>query len=256
MAEVANDITQTAFAAKTFTTRVKDDGTPVTEVDIAVEESLVRLVANHRPDDAVLSEELGACGRSRRTWIIDGIDGTAAFARGDAGWGTLIALRIDDDVTVGVATSPGLSRRWWAARGAGAWAVQLPAAISGSDPQPLAVSRTDVDNPRWSVIPTSQRLDGWRRQVGSLPGTATGSAHDPLRVAEGALDGVVVLYGGPVGSRALRRHCRGSRRQVQRPLGWYADRRQDATRARPRDGARCCDRGELRRGVRSRRSSR
>lgn len=197
MADVADDITQTAFAAKTFTAHVKEDGTPVTDVDIAVEESLVRLLANHRPEDAVLSEELGACGRSRRTWIIDGIDGTAAFARGDSAWGTLIALRIDDDVTVGVATSPGLSRRWWAARGAGAWAAQLPAAIGGADPQPVAVSRTDVDNPRWSVIPTSQRLYGWRRRVGSLPGVAAGSAQDPLRVAEGALDGVVVLYGGP-----------------------------------------------------------
>jgi histidinol-phosphatase len=105
MADVADDITQTAFATKKFKTQFKDDGTPVTEVDVTVEESLVRVLNRHRPDDAVLSEELGAQGRSRRTWIIDGIDGTGAFVRGGSGWGTLIALRADDDVTVGAATS-------------------------------------------------------------------------------------------------------------------------------------------------------
>ena len=64
MADVADEITQTAFAAKAFSTHVKEDGTPVTDVDVAVEEELVRLLARHRPDDAALSEELGARGRS------------------------------------------------------------------------------------------------------------------------------------------------------------------------------------------------
>lgn len=82
MVDVADGITQTAFVAKKFQTQIKDDGTPVTDVDVAVEESLVQLVERHRPDDAVLSEELGAQGQSRRTWIIDGIDGTGAFVRG------------------------------------------------------------------------------------------------------------------------------------------------------------------------------
>jgi histidinol-phosphatase len=198
MADLAEDITQTAFAAKTFTTRSKDDGTLVTEVDVAVEESLVRVLDHHRPDDGVLSEELGARGSSRRTWIIDGIDGTAAFARGDSGWGTLIALHIGDEVTVGVATSPGLGRRWWAARGAGAWTAPIPATSSRVNPQPLAVSRTDADSARWSVHPSSERLYGWRRCLASmLVATTAGSGQDPLKVTEGVLDGVVVLHGGP-----------------------------------------------------------
>lgn len=198
MADVADDITQTAFAAKTFTTHVKDDGTPVTDADVAVEEALVRLLDHHRPDDAVLSEELGAHGRSRRTWIIDGIDGTAAFAQGGSGWGTLIALQVEDEVTVGVATSPGLGRRWWAARGAGAWAAPLSRTPSAAEPQPLSVSRTDTVKPRWSDHPASERLDGWRRRLASMNvATAAGSGQDPLNVSEGSLDGVIVLYGGP-----------------------------------------------------------
>ncbi len=197
LADVADEITEAAFAAETFTTRVKDDGTPVTDVDVLVEETLVGLIEGHRPDDAVLSEELGVRGSARRTWIIDGIDGTAAFARGDSGWGTLIALRVDEEVVVGVATSPGLGRRWWAASGAGAWTAPLSAVPGAAAPERLAVSRTGADPAKWSIVPAPERLDGWRQRVGQMSGVATGSAHDPLRVVEGSLDGVVVLYGGP-----------------------------------------------------------
>lgn len=126
-----------------------------------------------------------------------GIDGTAAFARGGSSWGTLIALRVDEEVEVGVASSPGLGRRWWAARGAGAWAAQLSTTARGVTSERLAVSRSDADDQRWSVVPASEQLHGWRHQVGLLPEATEGSAHDPLRVAEGGLDGVVVLYGGP-----------------------------------------------------------
>lgn len=197
LADVADEITQVAFATKTFTASVKADGTPVTDVDVTVEESLVELLDSHRPEDAVLSEELGVRGQAPRTWIIDGIDGTAAFARGGSSWGTLIALRLDEQVVVGVATSPGLGRRWWAARGAGAWTAPLSTTPGGATPERLTVSRADPDHRKWTIVPASERLNGWRQQVGLLPGAATGSAHDPLRVAEGELDGVVVLYGGP-----------------------------------------------------------
>jgi histidinol-phosphatase len=33
----------------------------------------------------------------------------------------LLALRVEREVVVGVVTAPALGRRWWAARGAGAW---------------------------------------------------------------------------------------------------------------------------------------
>ncbi|MGH9170097.1 MAG: hypothetical protein ACRD0Z_04410 [Acidimicrobiales bacterium] len=37
------------------------------------------------------------------------------------GGGTLIALAIDGEVVAGVATSPGMRRRWWGLPGMGAW---------------------------------------------------------------------------------------------------------------------------------------
>ncbi len=53
--------------------------------------------------------------------MIDPIDGTKNFLRGVPVWATLIALMVDDEVVAGVVSAPALGRRWWAARGTGAW---------------------------------------------------------------------------------------------------------------------------------------
>ena len=67
-----------------------------------------------------------------RRWIIDPIDGTKSYVRGIPTWSTLIALS-EDDVTVGVVSMPALGRRWWAARGAGAFANGRRIEVSGID---------------------------------------------------------------------------------------------------------------------------
>jgi histidinol-phosphatase len=53
--------------------------------------------------------------------VIDPIDGTANYVRGVPVWATLIALMDGDEVVVGVVSAPALSRRWWAAKGGGAF---------------------------------------------------------------------------------------------------------------------------------------
>src|SRR4051812_37748069 len=62
--------------------RTKTDGSPVTEADEASDRIIRAHLAEAFPEDAVLTEE-GADDegrlRSRRCWIADPIDGTAAF---------------------------------------------------------------------------------------------------------------------------------------------------------------------------------
>ena len=60
---------------------------------------------------------------SDRRWIIDPIDGTKNFVRGIPVWATLLALQVGSELSVGVVSAPALQRRWWAARGAGAFAA-------------------------------------------------------------------------------------------------------------------------------------
>ena len=121
LADDADSLTGARFKALDLHVMSKPDLTPVTEADLAVEESLRRTLSRVRSRDAVLGEEHGSTGHSQRRWVIDPIDGTKNFVRGVPVWATLIALVVDDEVVLGVVSAPQLNRRWWASKGNGAW---------------------------------------------------------------------------------------------------------------------------------------
>jgi histidinol-phosphatase len=121
LADDADSLTEARFRALDLHVMTKPDLTPVTEADLAVEEAIRRTLSRVRSRDAVLGEEQGSTGHSQRQWIIDPIDGTKNFVRGVPVWATLIALAVDNEVVLAVVSAPALQRRWWAARGAGAW---------------------------------------------------------------------------------------------------------------------------------------
>lgn len=137
LADLADTVSLTRFRAVDLDVQTKPDRTPVTEADLAVERAIRDRLAASRPDDGILGEEFGSAGDTTRQWIIDPIDGTANFLRGVPVWGTLIALAIDGVPVVGVASSPAMGRRWWAARGMGAWTIasagELGASHAGMD---------------------------------------------------------------------------------------------------------------------------
>jgi len=108
----------------------KPDLTPVSEADRAVETALRERLARERAADAILGEEYGVTGDGERRWIMDPIDGTKSYVRGVPAWATLLALEIAGEVVVGVVSAPALGRRWWAARGGGAFANGEPIRVS------------------------------------------------------------------------------------------------------------------------------
>lgn len=66
---------------------------PVTEADRASERTMRAILAEARPEDAILGEEFGAQpGTSGLTWVLDPIDGTRAFICGAPSWGVLIGV--------------------------------------------------------------------------------------------------------------------------------------------------------------------
>jgi histidinol-phosphatase len=120
----------------------KADGTPVTEADRAVERLLRDTLSAARHDDAFLGEELGRLGDSDRVWILDPIDGTGFFSRGDPNWRIHVALQVRGITEVAVVTSPALRCRWWATRGGGAFESSWPRA--GATTRRLSVSTTST----------------------------------------------------------------------------------------------------------------
>lgn len=115
LADIADQISLERFQALDLKVETKPDRTPVTDADRTVEQALKGILAEKRPNDALIGEEYGNTGSGARTWIIDPIDGTANFMRGVPVWATLIALAIDGKPVVSVVSAPALGRRWWAA---------------------------------------------------------------------------------------------------------------------------------------------
>jgi histidinol-phosphatase len=135
VADAADEITRARFGADDLTVHTKDDRTPVSDADRAVEHVVRATLAERRPDDAISGEEFGAEGSGPRRWVIDPIDATKNYVRGVPVWATLIGLVRDGLPVVGVVSAPALGRRWWAAQGRGAWASAV-----GKAPRRIAVS--------------------------------------------------------------------------------------------------------------------
>jgi histidinol-phosphatase len=190
LADAADAITVSRFRALDLRVESKPDLTPVSDADLAVEQSVRSALASRRPADAVLGEEHGTTGSGPRQWVVDPVDGTKNFVRGVPVWATLVALQVEGSVDVGVVSAPALGRRWWAARGQGAFAGSSSA--SGRRLQVSGVGSMADASMSFSS------LSGWE-QAGRLPGLldltrsvwrtrAYGDFWSHVLVAEGAVD--------------------------------------------------------------------
>jgi histidinol-phosphatase len=157
LADRADALTRARFGALDLRIDTKPDLTPVTDADRAVEADLREVLGRDRPGDSILGEEFGGTTTfSGRQWIIDPIDGTKNFVRGVPVWASLIALLDDGVPSVGVVSAPALQRRWWAARGRGAFA-----AVEGTGPRRLSVSSVaDLGSASLSF----SSLSGWAQR--------------------------------------------------------------------------------------------
>jgi myo-inositol-1(or 4)-monophosphatase len=72
----------------------------VTEADALAERAAAHTIAMHRPHDAILGEEGTSTRGGSRRWLIDGIDGTVAFASGLPGWCSAVALEDEHGAAV------------------------------------------------------------------------------------------------------------------------------------------------------------
>ncbi len=185
LAGLADEITMARFRAADLRVDTKPDNTPVTDADRMVEALVRKRIATARPSHAVLGEEQGSSGEAEWRWIVDPIDGTKNFARGVPVWATLLSLQHRGEETCAVVSAPALGRRWWAARGQGAWsdlgALHVSAVATLSD---ATLSITDLrDFARHGWVAGFARLAGACRMVRGF-----GDFWSHMLVAEGAVD--------------------------------------------------------------------
>jgi histidinol-phosphatase len=121
LADAADAISMARFADEGLEIRHKADRTLVTAADTAIERMVRQQLATAFPDDRIMGEEEGGTFEGDgRVWIVDPIDGTANYARAIPIWATLVALQVDGELVVGVASAPAMGERYAAARHEGA----------------------------------------------------------------------------------------------------------------------------------------
>ena len=130
LADLADARTRAAFGGRQAAD-TKADGTWVTAVDVDVERTLRRAIRDRFPGHAVLGEEDGLDGpEGAPTWVVDPIDGTTNFVKGNPIFATLIGLRVDEADVLGVVSAPALGSRWDGVVGEGAHHNGRPIGVS------------------------------------------------------------------------------------------------------------------------------
>ncbi len=102
------DLREQLFAEGAPQWKVKDSG------DVASHDFLMEALAQHRPSDAILSEEGADDPRRRsaeRVWIVDPLDGTNEYSeRGRHDWAVHVALWEQGHLVAGAVSLPALDR--------------------------------------------------------------------------------------------------------------------------------------------------
>jgi 3'(2'), 5'-bisphosphate nucleotidase len=179
-----------SFTGRPLGVEHKSGGEPVTQADLQSSELIVRRLRQAFPADAVLSEEMPDDGErlvNPRVWMIDPIDGTRDFVRGEAGYVVMLGLCIAGRPLVGAVVQPATRQVWMGAVGMGAW-KESP----GGERTPLRVSAIHKSSDIRLVSSKSHRSEYYqrfRRALGVEDELALGSVGLKVAlIAEGSRD--------------------------------------------------------------------
>jgi histidinol phosphatase-like enzyme (inositol monophosphatase family) len=97
---------------------LKPDRSFVTALDARIERRMREMLADRFPGHGIIGEEEApADGDADLVWVLDPIDGTAAFIAGLPVYGTLIALMREGEPILGIVDHPITGDRWIGVKG-------------------------------------------------------------------------------------------------------------------------------------------
>ena len=171
----------------------KSDDSPVTIADRECERFIANSLEEAFPQDGLLGEEgSNKDSRNGRRWIIDPIDGTRDFVRGNPAWAVLLALEEAGEVVAGFSYLPALNELFAAARHAGSYCnderIQA-SAISDASQAVLCLNGFNAVQ-RYGF---SSRLIAWMEQFWAV--RSMGGCLDAMMVARGQAELWVEISG-------------------------------------------------------------
>lgn len=122
-AAVTAGIIAASYFRRDLKTWTKENSSPVSEADIMLDTFLHSALTTARPDYGWLSEESAddfARLRTERAFIVDPIDGTRGFIRGEDSWTISLAVVENGTPVAGVVFAPARDEMYEASRGGGA----------------------------------------------------------------------------------------------------------------------------------------
>ena len=134
-----------------FQTREKAPRDLVTDADLASEQAVRRVIAEHFPDHGILGEEAPVMEQLDRPycWVVDPLDGTINYAHGLPCYGVSIAVAKNGNLLAGVVFDPERNECFSASAGGGA-------TLNG---QPMSASRAETVEESLVAVSFPPRLD-------------------------------------------------------------------------------------------------
>ena len=174
-----------------FKIRRKSENDFVTEMDVKSENLIRDMLLSACPEDEFFGEEGGGAAKAAGRWIVDPIDGTANFMRGDRLYTISIAYEHDGILMIGCVYCPATDELFLALRGEGATCNGRP--IHVSDVERLRDALVHIGfghrNPE-HLAETEKVLFPLLRAVSDLRRTGTG-AYDLCAVAAGRAEAFI-----------------------------------------------------------------
>ncbi len=193
--QMAREAGQICLAAtensNNFTVELKNGPRdPVTSIDRRIEDFLRQKIKERYPDHAIIGEERGrSTDTSGWNWVLDPIDGTVSFMRGQPGYSISIACRKGMEGVAAAVYAPVMDQLFTAEKGKGAWLNGRPIRVSDCNEMDKALlgtgfacMREKLANNNLAVIPEIMQEIIDIRRMGS-------AALDLAYVAAGKFDG-------------------------------------------------------------------
>ena len=124
LSEKACEMARSAYIATGVSFDMKNDFTPVTEHDIAINEMIIKETKERFPEWGVIGEERKWNEDAEVAIMVDPIDGTRPFTFGVPVFGFMIALLRGSEAVAGVIANPTVSRTLYAEKGKGAFHLE------------------------------------------------------------------------------------------------------------------------------------
>lgn len=155
------------FEQAPLNVELKKDRSFVSAMDARIEANLRKMISAKWPEHGIIGEEENwHAPDAEWVWVLDPIDGTAAFIAGLPVYGTLIALAYRNVPVIGIIDIPKLDLRWTGIAGkrttlnGKACTVQAPSSLSSAI---LSTSNPDFyEQSELSSLEAMRRATAWR----------------------------------------------------------------------------------------------